>query len=94
MTTGDDLTVRVEFEAPRPTEDVVFSLEIRDEDANTVMRTDTTSSACRSTSPRPGVMHFGIDNMPMLDGSFTFASASRAGAASSTTGGRMPGSSR
>ena len=25
-----------------PTEDVVFSLEIRDEDGNTVMRTDTT----------------------------------------------------
>ncbi len=38
---GDDLTIRVEFEALYPTEDVVFSLEIRDEQENIVMRTDT-----------------------------------------------------
>ncbi|HEY6474435.1 MAG TPA: ABC transporter ATP-binding protein [Acidimicrobiales bacterium] len=74
MTTGDDLTVRVEFEALRPTEDVVFSLEIRDEDANTVMRTDTTIIGLQIDAPRgTGVMHFGVVNMPMLDGSFTFA---------------------
>ena len=34
MCTGDDLTIRVEFEALYPTEDVVFSLEIRDSDGN------------------------------------------------------------
>ena len=74
MTTGDDLTVRVEFEALRPTEDVVFSLEIRDEDANTVMRTDTTIIGLQIDAPRgTGVMHFGVVNMPMLDGAFTFA---------------------
>jgi ABC-2 type transport system ATP-binding protein len=74
MTTGDDLTVRVEFEALRATEDVVFSLEIRDEDANTVMRTDTTIIGLQINAPRgTGIMHFGVVNMPMLDGSFTFA---------------------
>ncbi len=74
MTTGDDLTVRVEFEALRATEDVVFSLEIRDEDANTVMRTDTTIIGLQIDAPRgTGIMHFGVVNMPMLDGAFTFA---------------------
>jgi ABC-2 type transport system ATP-binding protein len=74
MTTGDDLTVRVEFEALRPTEDVVFSLEIRDEDANTVMRTDTTIIGLQINAPRgTGIMHFGVVNMPMLDGAFSFA---------------------
>jgi ABC-2 type transport system ATP-binding protein len=74
MRTGDDLTVRVEFDALRPTEDVVFSLEIRDEHGNTVMRTDTTIIGIQINAPRgTGVMHFGIVNMPMLDGSFTFA---------------------
>ena len=74
MTTGDDLTVRVEFEALRATEDVVFSLEIRDEDGNTVMRTDTTIIGLQIDAPRgTGIMHFGVVNMPMLDGAFTFA---------------------
>ena len=37
MRTGDDLTVAVEYEAFYPTEDVVFSLEIRDDGGNTLM---------------------------------------------------------
>ena len=74
MRTGDDLTIRVEFEGLYPTEDVVFSLEIRDEQGTIVMRTDTSIigtpfDAALGTS----VMHFGIVDMPMLDGSFTFA---------------------
>ena len=74
MTTGDDLTIRVEFEALQATEDVVFSLEIRDETGNTVMRTDTTIIGLRIDAPAgTGIMHFGIVNMPMLDGSFSFA---------------------
>src|SRR5580704_14012768 len=74
MRTGDDLTVRVEFEALRATEDVVFSLEIRGESGSTVMRTDTTIIGIQiDAPPGTGVMHFGIVNMPMLDGSFSFA---------------------
>ncbi len=74
MRTGDDLTVRVEFEALYPVEDVVFSLEIRDSDGNAVMRTDTSIIGTPIDAPRgTSVMHFGIAEMPLLDGSFTFA---------------------
>jgi ABC-2 type transport system ATP-binding protein len=74
MSTGDDLTIRVEFEALRPTEDVVFSLEIRDESGNSVMRTDTSIIGVQIDAAQgSGVMHFGIVQMPMLDGSFSFA---------------------
>ena len=55
MRTGDDLTVAVEYEAFYPTEDVIFSLEIRDEGGNTLMRTDTTIIGLTSTPRRvPG----------------------------------------
>lgn len=74
MTTGDDLTIRVEFEALQATEDVVFSLEIRDDTGNSVMRTDTSIIGVQIDAPAgTGIMHFGIVNMPMLDGSFSFA---------------------
>jgi len=74
MCTGDDMTIRVEFEALHPVEDVVFSLEVRDETGNIIMRTDTSIvgvviNASRGTS----VMHFGIVDMPLLDGSYSFA---------------------
>ncbi|HUE05809.1 MAG TPA: ABC transporter ATP-binding protein [Acidimicrobiales bacterium] len=74
MTTGDDLTIRVEFEALQATEDVVFSLEIRDDTGNQIMRTDTSIIGVQIDAPvGTGIMHFGIVNMPMLDGSFSFA---------------------
>ncbi len=74
MSTGDDLTIRVEFEALHPTEDVVFSLEIRDDDGNSVMRTDTSIIGLQIDAPAgTGIMHFGVVNMPLLDGSFSFA---------------------
>ncbi len=74
MRCGDDLTIRVEFEALRAMDDVVFSLEIRDSDGNALMRTDTSIIGAQIAAP-PGtsVMHFGIVRMPLLDGSFTFA---------------------
>ena len=74
MTTGDDLTIRVEFDALQATEDVVFSLEIRDDAGNCVMRTDTSIIGLQIDAPvGTGIMHFGIVNMPLLDGSFSFA---------------------
>jgi ABC-2 type transport system ATP-binding protein len=74
MSTGDDLTIRVEFEALHATPDVVLSLEIRDVDNNMVMRTDTSIIGMSIDAPRGvSVMHFGIVNMPLLDGTFTFA---------------------
>jgi hypothetical protein len=52
----------------------VFSLEIRDDDGNSVMRTDTSIIGAQIAVPQGnGIMHFGIVAMPLLDGSFTFA---------------------
>ncbi|HEX4175513.1 MAG TPA: ABC transporter ATP-binding protein [Acidimicrobiales bacterium] len=74
MTTGDDLTIRIEFDALTATEDVVFSLEIRDDSGSSLMRTDTTIIGLQIDAPAgTGIMHFGIVNMPLLDGSFSFA---------------------
>jgi len=74
MSTGDDLTVRVEFEALYDVDDVVFSLEVRDQHGIQVMRTDTSIIGVVIDAKRgTGVMHFGIVGMPLLDGSFSFA---------------------
>ena len=74
MSTGDDLTIRVEFEALYPTEDVVFSLEIRDMEESLVMRTDTSIIGMSIDAPRGvSVMHFGIVGVPLLDGTFVFS---------------------
>jgi ABC-2 type transport system ATP-binding protein len=74
MRTGDDLTIRVEFEALYPTEDVVFSLEIRDSGNNAVIRTDTSIIGVEIDAPRgTSVMHFGVVGVPLLDGVFSFA---------------------
>ena len=74
MRSGDDLTIRVDFETLYPVDDVVFSLDIRDADGNSLMRTDTSIIGMPIDAP-PGtsVMHFGITQMPLLDGSFSFA---------------------
>jgi ABC-2 type transport system ATP-binding protein len=74
MRTGDDLTIRVEFEALHPMEDVVFSLEIRDDDGGILMRTDTSIVGTRIDAlAGTSVMHFGIVQVPFLDGTFSFA---------------------
>jgi hypothetical protein len=74
MRTGDDLTIAVEYEAFFPTEDVVFSLEVRDDDGNTLMRTDTSIIGVTVDAPLGvGLMHFGIVQIPLLDGSFSYA---------------------
>jgi ABC-2 type transport system ATP-binding protein len=74
LRTGDDLTIRVEFEALHSMDDVVFSLEIRNLDGNSLMRTDTSIIGVPIAVPRgTSVMHFGIVGVPLLDGSFSFA---------------------
>ena len=57
MRSGDDLTIRVEFEALYPTEDVVFSLEVRDLDGNMLMRTDTSIIGMPIDAPRGSQRH-------------------------------------
>ncbi len=74
MRTGDDLTIRVEFEALYPVDDVVFSLEVRDEKGGALVRTDTSIIGVVIDAPRGiSVMHFGIVDVPLLDGSFSLA---------------------
>ncbi len=74
LRTGDDLTIRVEFEALHSMDDVVFSLEIRNLDGNSLMRTDTSIIGVPiAVPPGTSVMHFGIVGVPLLDGSFSFA---------------------
>ncbi len=74
MRCGDDLTIRVEFEALHALDDVVFSLEIRDMYGDSIMRTDTSIIGTQIAVPRgTSIMHFGIVGMPLLDGSFSFA---------------------
>ncbi|HWD56570.1 MAG TPA: ABC transporter ATP-binding protein [Acidimicrobiales bacterium] len=74
MSTGDGLTIEVHYEAHRPVEDVVFSLEVRSDEGRTVLRTDTSIiGMVIDVAAGEGLMHFGIPNVPLLDGSFTFA---------------------
>ena len=74
LCTGDAMTIAVGFAALVPTEDVVFSLEVRDGNGNMLMRTDTSIIGTRLDLPKGvGTMHFGIEEMPLLDGAFSYA---------------------
>jgi ABC-2 type transport system ATP-binding protein len=74
MRCGDDLIIRVEFDALHAMEDVVFSLEIHDSFGNIAVRTDTSIIGVQIQAPAgTSVMHFGIVQIPLLDGNFSFA---------------------
>jgi ABC-2 type transport system ATP-binding protein len=74
LSTGDDLTIGVGYHASIATDDVVFSLQLRDKDDGTVMRTDTDIMGKRFDLPLgPGLVNFGIANIPLLDGNFTYS---------------------
>jgi ABC-2 type transport system ATP-binding protein len=72
--TGDSLTFGVGYHANIATEDVVFSLELRDNDGNAFLRTDTEIIGVRFDLPvGPGLVNFVMDDFPLLDGSFTYS---------------------
>jgi ABC-2 type transport system ATP-binding protein len=74
MTTGDNLTIGIGYHASIATDDVVFSIELRDADDNAFMRTDTDIIGQRFDLPvGPGLVNFHIADVPMLDGSFTYS---------------------
>jgi ABC-2 type transport system ATP-binding protein len=74
MSTGDTLTIGVGYHASIATDDVVFSLELRDSDGNCFMRTDTEILDLRFDLPvGPGLVNFFLDDVPLLDGSFTYS---------------------
>jgi ABC-2 type transport system ATP-binding protein len=71
LLTGEPLTVRVEFEASSPTEGVVFTLEIREPTAGTLLRTDTDQLDQHfDVAAGPGAIEFTFDSFPFLDGAY------------------------
>jgi ABC-2 type transport system ATP-binding protein len=74
LATGESLTIGVGYHASIATDDVVFSLELRDADDNCFMRTDTDIMGLRFDLPvGPGLVNFLVDDIPLLDGSFTYS---------------------
>jgi ABC-2 type transport system ATP-binding protein len=74
ISTGDTLTIGVGYHASIATEDVVFSIELRDDDDNTFMRTDTGIMGLRFDLPvGPGLVNFLVESIPLLDGAFTYS---------------------
>jgi ABC-2 type transport system ATP-binding protein len=73
LSTGDSLTIGVGYHASIATDDVVFSLELRDSDGNCFMRTDSDLLGMRFDLPvGPGLVNFVVEDVPLLDGSFTY----------------------
>jgi ABC-2 type transport system ATP-binding protein len=74
LSTGDSLTIGVGYHANIATDDVVFSLELRDEGGNCFMRTDTDIMGERFDLPvGPGLVNFVIGPIPLLDGTFSYS---------------------
>jgi hypothetical protein len=74
LTTGDSLTIGVGYHASIATDDVVFSIELRDDDDNSFMATDTSILGLRFDLPvGPGLVNFLVENVPLLDGAFTYS---------------------
>jgi ABC-2 type transport system ATP-binding protein len=73
LSTGDALTIGVGYHASIATDDVVFSMELRDNDGNCFMRTDTDILGLRFDLPvGPGLVNFLLEDIPLLDGKFTY----------------------
>jgi ABC-2 type transport system ATP-binding protein len=74
LATGDALTIGVGYHANIATDDVVFSLELRDIDGNCFMRTDTDILGQHFDLPvGPGLVNFYVEDVPLLDGTFTYS---------------------
>jgi hypothetical protein len=74
LTTGDSLTIGVGFHASMAVENVVFALELQDDDGNSIMRTDTSILNLRFDLPvGPGLVNFFVEQIPLLDGAITYS---------------------
>jgi ABC-type polysaccharide/polyol phosphate transport system ATPase subunit len=73
LATGDTLTIGVGYHASIATDDVVFSLEVHDDNDSTIFRTDTDIMGKHFDLPvGPGLVNFDISEVPLLDGKFTY----------------------
>jgi ABC-2 type transport system ATP-binding protein len=74
LTTGDSLTIGVGYHASLATDDVVFALELQDDEGNPIMRTDTSILGLRFDLPvGPGLVNFSVEHIPLLDGAITYS---------------------
>jgi ABC-2 type transport system ATP-binding protein len=73
LRTGESLTIRVDFQANTATDDLVFSVELRNVDGITLVRTDTSIIGGDFGVPAgPGSMQIRLEDLPMLDGDFEY----------------------
>jgi ABC-2 type transport system ATP-binding protein len=73
LSTGDTLTIGVGYHASIATDDVVFSLEVHDDNDSTIFRTDTDIMGMHFDLPiGPGLVNFQITDVPLLDGKFSY----------------------
>jgi ABC-2 type transport system ATP-binding protein len=73
LCTGEALTVSVGFHANIASDDVVFSIELRNEEDEMLMRTDTGIMGNTFGVPSgPGTVQILLKEVPMLDGDFTY----------------------
>ncbi|HVA05943.1 MAG TPA: ABC transporter ATP-binding protein [Acidimicrobiales bacterium] len=73
LTTGDQLVIGVGYHASIATDDVVFTVELLDDDDVPITRTDTAILGYRFDLPvGAGLINFVIENVPLLDGSFKY----------------------
>jgi ABC-2 type transport system ATP-binding protein len=73
LQTGEALTVDVGFLANTASDDVVFSVELRDDESTVLMRTDTAIMGHTFELPSgPGTVQIRLKDLPMLDGEFTY----------------------
>jgi hypothetical protein len=73
LRTGEILVLTVGFLANTASDDVVFSVELRDDESEVLMRTDTAIMGNTFSLPAgPGALEIQLKNVPMLDGEFTY----------------------
>jgi ABC-type polysaccharide/polyol phosphate transport system ATPase subunit len=69
LLTGEPLTVRIDYEASADTKGVVFGLEIRDDQAAMLIKTDTDVLGDHfDVTAGKGAVEFTFDSIPFLDG--------------------------
>jgi ABC-2 type transport system ATP-binding protein len=73
LRTGEVLSIDVGFHANIASNDVVFSVELRDPEEIVLMRTDTAIMGYSFDVPAgPGTVQIRLKDIPMLDGDFTY----------------------
>ncbi len=71
---GDSFTIGVGYVSQEAIDDVVFSLEINDDEGNPVARTDSDILDQHFDLPAgPGLVNFELGSLPMLDGRFSYS---------------------